>query len=170
VLTRFGYAQEGALNNNKIRATRCLLGSGTRLLAPETPQSGIPTLSQRERPSVALTFKYSAKEGISQGGRQAGRQAGSSSSSRQQQAAAAAAAAALACSAKKCSVVADSGARLAWGLGWGQALRSHARQESARSHASQVMPARSQSTRSHANQLVMVHLLCVVPAKKTCKE
>ncbi len=48
--------------------------------------------------------------------------------------------------------------------------RSHARQESARSHASQVMPARSQSTRSHANQLVMVHLLCVVPAKKTCKE
>ena len=33
--------------------------------------------------------------------------------------------------------------------------RSHARQESARSHASQVMPARSQSTRSHANQLVM---------------
>ncbi len=132
MLTRFGYAQEGALNNNKIRATRCLLGSGTRLLAPETPQSGIPTLSQRERPSVALTFKYSSKEGISQGGRQAG--------------------------------------RLVWGLGWGQALRSHARQESARSHASQVMPARSQSTRSHANQLVMVHLLCVVPAKKTCKE
>ena len=30
--------------------------------------------------------------------------------------------------------------------------RSHARQESARSHASQVMPARSQSTRSHANR------------------
>ncbi len=111
MLTRIGHAQEGALNNNKIRATRCLLGSGTRLLAPETPQSGIPTLSQRERPSVALTFKYSAKEGISQGGRQAGRQA-----------AAAAAAAALACSAKKCLVVADSGARLAWGLGWGQAL------------------------------------------------
>ncbi len=73
---------------------------------------------------VALAFKYSAKE-VFQPGRQAGRQAGSqpasssSSSSWQQQAAAAAAAAAaaLACSAKKCLVVADSGARLAWGLG-----------------------------------------------------
>ena len=71
------------------------------------------------RPVVCarFTFQHSAKEGISQGGRQAGRQAGSSSSSssRQQQAAAAAAAA-LACSARKCFVVADR-CRVGVGLG-----------------------------------------------------
>ena len=124
---------------------------------------------------MALTFKYSSKEGISQGGRQAGRQAGRQQQQQQQQqqaAAAAAAAAALACSAKKCLVVADSGARLAWGLG-ARARRWCCEGVVGRSDHGGWHESRRpgvKSTRSHANQLVMVHLLCVVPAKKTCKE